>query len=197
VAKAQGLKRYFTGEPCKRGHVSERLISNYRCLTCHDEASSEWKKSHRPICTAQAKQWRDKNREKVRSNKRSYYQTSETERANQALRARKWLEENRDKSRASTARWRKDNLPVAAAAQMRRKANLLKRTPSWADHDKIRQFYILAKELTEQTGVEHEVDHIHPLQGETVCGLHVETNLQILTKAANRAKGIRFDGWVL
>ncbi len=67
----------------------------------------------------------------------------------------------------------------------------------WADHDKIRQFYALAKELTERTGVEHEVDHIYPLQGETVCGLHVETNLQILTKTANRAKGNLFDGWAI
>ena len=33
-AKAQGLTRYFTGKPCKRGHVSERLTSNYCCVEC-------------------------------------------------------------------------------------------------------------------------------------------------------------------
>jgi hypothetical protein len=60
--------------------------------------------------------------------------------------------------------------PIAAAAASRRKAKILQRTPSWADHDKIRQFYILAKDLTDFTGVEHEVDHIYPLQGRNVSG---------------------------
>lgn len=36
-ALAQGLKRYFTGRPCYRGHIAERLISNRKCLECHAE----------------------------------------------------------------------------------------------------------------------------------------------------------------
>lgn len=34
-AVAQGLKRYFTGKPCSRGHVSERAVSHRGCLQCH------------------------------------------------------------------------------------------------------------------------------------------------------------------
>jgi hypothetical protein len=192
-----GSKRYFTGKPCKRGHVSERLVINHRCVQCQALQDSAWRKAHRSERSKQKQEWCSKNRERVRELKRSHYRDNPSARESQAKRARKWLEENRDKSRASSAKWREANLDIAAAAQMRRKAKLLQRTPSWADHDKIRQFYSLAKELTEQTGVEHEVDHIHPLQGKLVSGLHVETNLQVLPKIANRAKGNRFECWTL
>lgn len=195
-AKAQGLTRYFNGKPCKHGHVSERLVSNHRCVECQTLQGSEWKKAHRVECAEQKRKWCEQNREKVRALKKSYYKTNPKERELQAKRARKWMEANREKYRVSSAKWRKANLPTAAAAASRRKAKLLQRTPSWADHEKIRQIYTLAKDLTDFTGVEHEVDHIYPLQGKLVSGLHVETNLQILTKQANRAKGNRFAGWV-
>lgn len=192
-AQASGLTRYFTGKECKRGHLSERMVSTFACVDCLSSHTSKWKKAHRHVCTPTSKKWREANREKVRALKRSYYKDSPKERGLQAIRGKRWQEENRDKSRASSAKWRKSNLPIAAAAASRRKAKLLQRTPKWADHDKIRQFYILAKELTESTGTKHEVDHIYPLQGKYVSGLHVETNLQILTMGANRAKGNRFS----
>lgn len=50
-----------------------------------------------------------------------------------------------------------------------------------------------AARLTRRTGIVHEVDHIVPLQGENVCGLHVETNLRVITKAANREKSNRWQ----
>lgn len=33
-ARAAGLHRYFTGQPCKHGHIAERLVSNHTCLEC-------------------------------------------------------------------------------------------------------------------------------------------------------------------
>lgn len=190
-ARRQGLTRYYTGCACKHGHIAARMVSNRRCTDCSNTQSGLWKKANREVCSKQRNRWAQANREKVRALKKGYYESSPEERANQALRSRRWLEANREKSRAATARWRANNLDKAAAGQQRRRAKKLQRTVAWADHDKIRQFYALARELTESTGIPHEVDHIYPLQGELVSGLHVETNLRVITKSENRSKGAR------
>ena len=65
--------------------------------------------------------------------------------------------------------------------------------PLPGDGDKIYAIYAEAKRLTKQTGVKHEVDHIVPLHGELVSGLHVSWNLQVLTREQNYAKSNRFD----
>lgn len=66
-----------------------------------------------------------------------------------------------------------------------RRARLLQATPPWAELDEITQFYLNCPEG-------YEVDHIHPLRGENICGLHVLKNLQYLTAEANRSKGNKF-----
>lgn len=67
------------------------------------------------------------------------------------------------------------------------------RTPSWADEEKIREIYNLAKKIRKETGVKHEVDHIIPLRGKLVSGLHVPENLRIITEHENRVKRNSFD----
>lgn len=59
-----------------------------------------------------------------------------------------------------------------------------------ADPIKIAEFYAEAKRLTLETGVPHEVDHIHPL---VAGGKHHEDNLQVLTMVENRSKGGKLD----
>lgn len=79
-------------------------------------------------------------------------------------------------------------------AQSRKRAKRLRDAqPPWANMGKILSFYRKAKRLTEKTGIVHQVDHIIPLQGETVCGLHVETNLRVITKRENVKKRNSFD----
>lgn len=53
----------------------------------------------------------------------------------------------------------------------------------------IQEFYDIAVARTTQTGVVHNVDHIHPLEGENFQGLHVPWNLQVLTVQENVLKG--------
>ena len=65
--------------------------------------------------------------------------------------------------------------------------------PTWANKSKINEIYLRSQELTRETGVKHEVDHIIPLQHPRVCGLHIPENLQILTKSENRKKSNYFE----
>ncbi len=68
-----------------------------------------------------------------------------------------------------------------------------KSMPVWADKNAIKEMYIKARQLTAETGVKHEVDHIIPSNHELVCGLHVENNLQILTETENITKSNIFS----
>lgn len=68
---------------------------------------------------------------------------------------------------------------------------MLKATPVWADLTAIEAVYKEAAKLTRATGIKYEVDHFFPLQGNTVCGLHVLSNLRIITKTENIQKGNR------
>jgi hypothetical protein len=63
--------------------------------------------------------------------------------------------------------------------------------PQWADLDAINDLYRRAKMLTESTGIPHEVDHIEPLLGKDVSGLHVEYNMRVITRTENRRKSNR------
>lgn len=68
-------------------------------------------------------------------------------------------------------------------------------TPPWADRSAIAATYRHAAELTRRTRIVHHVDHIVPLQGDGVTGLHVECNLRVIPARDNQRKGNRWtDG---
>ncbi len=82
----------------------------------------------------------------------------------------------------------KNYIKVAASRAIKQKRFKLA-TPLWADLIKIKDMYVLAKRLTMETGVAHQVDHFVPLNGRKVCGLHVHTNLRIIRRDINIRKG--------
>lgn len=83
---------------------------------------------------------------------------------------------------------------AARANTAKQRAARKLRIAAWANKDAIRKFYEEAERLTRKTKILYEVDHIIPLLGVNVSGLHVENNLRVITKRRNRMKSNRFDG---
>jgi 5-methylcytosine-specific restriction endonuclease McrA len=109
-------------------------------------------------------------------------------------RTNRWKKENRCPiaHKEAVLLWQRRNPDIANARSMRRVASKLRRTPKWLtkeDHGSIREFYTSAKELEKIFGIKYHVDHIIPLRGANVSGLHVPWNLQILTAKENTKKG--------
>lgn len=82
--------------------------------------------------------------------------------------------------------------PIYVAYGNAREAHIKQATPPWVDMALILTLYKEAAALTAETGVMHNVDHIIPLRGKNVCGLHVHTNMQVLTEAENKRKHNKF-----
>lgn len=82
------------------------------------------------------------------------------------------------------------------AAQQKRRAAKIQRTPCWLTHEDrkaIAACYAMARKITHETGVRHQVDHELPLLGTTVSGLHVPENLRVVPAAGNQRKGNRLE----
>ncbi|MFN9115642.1 MAG: HNH endonuclease signature motif containing protein, partial [Bacteroidota bacterium] len=102
-----------------------------------------------------------------------------------------YREANREKVRAAVRKHYQKNPTVYVAGWAKRNAAKLRATPIWADQGQIKAIYKSAKDLSVATGIPHEVDHIEPLRGRNVCGLHVVENLRVVTRSENRKKGFK------
>jgi 5-methylcytosine-specific restriction endonuclease McrA len=98
-----------------------------------------------------------------------------------------------ERFRARVRASQRKNRALGVASCAARKAKKLQATPGWADLRAMRALYAEARRLTAETGTRHEVDHIVPLQGKLVCGLHVLCNLRVVTREANRRKGAKLE----
>jgi 5-methylcytosine-specific restriction endonuclease McrA len=146
-------KWYFTGIPCKKGHIAPRLKSNRGCKEC-----------------AYAR--------------RMAYESTDTYLA--------WKAENK---KTVASNWQKRNKGSVNANTRKRQASLLKRTPKWLtdfDNMKMKCLYQLAVMRTRDSGEDWHVDHIIPLQGKLVSGLHVPSNLRVVPAAYNISKNNSF-----
>ncbi|GAG06311.1 unnamed protein product, partial [marine sediment metagenome] len=101
--------------------------------------------------------------------------------------SKKYREENKEEIKLKSKEYnQKDYVKLLNRKNSaKRKAAKLQRTPSWGNEQKIKEIYLNCPS-------NHHVDHIIPLQGKYVSGLHVHTNLQYLTAKDNLSKGNRY-----
>lgn len=134
-------------------------------------AAARYREENRAKANAVSAAWRKKNGSEI---DRNYYNN------------------NTDQIRIRISDYQKNNRDVCCAISARYKAQKLKATPVWANHDLISAIYKRASEMLDENGKVFHVDHIVPLQSDYVCGLHVENNLQILTGSENMSKQNRY-----
>ena len=134
------------------------------------------------------KAYSEKNKEKEALRLKEYAQNNR-EKVN--LAKKKWRDNNKDKMAVYSKQWRENNKGRHNYLLAKRRINKKKATPNWLtdkDYQLICDYYIMAKELEKVFPWKQHVDHIIPLQGKTVCGLHVPDNLQILSVWQNQVK---------
>lgn len=150
----EGSKAYFTGLPCKHGHIAKRWTATGNCSTCQRNRTNSWQIN---------------NPEKYLA-----YRNSD---------ARK------KSSNESVKRYYAKNKEYYSNKNAKRRADKLQATTVWGQEG-VEDFYKKAKELEKMNPtVKFHVDHIVPLVGKNVCGLHNRFNLQVLTELQNKRKG--------
>lgn len=148
------------------------------CKSCTSIRGKEWILNNAAKRRAIALRWAKANYPYIRKKKAEY-------RARDPLAMRRWALENPDKMHACRKRWDQRNPHRKLKHARDRQARKIKAMPAWADKKEMNQIYSEARKM----GSQYEVDHIVPLRGTLVCGLHCEHNLQIITRRANRQKG--------
>lgn len=152
------------------------------------DRAREWRLQNPDKCKAANARWLENNQKRHRLANEVWFEKNKEYRKEYR---REQYHLNREDELAKAKEWKSANKDVCAAQFMKRKAAKLRATPPWADEDAIKAIYAEARRLTVETGVQHHVDHTYPLQSDWVCGLHVETNLQILTASGNQSKSNR------
>lgn len=145
-----------------RKHNSTKDQLTTYCKTCLYAGQKEWKAKNKEKVTDWWSEYRKENRLQLRQN------------------AKKWREVNKGKKNADTAK---------------RFAAKMQRMPKWlTKEEKLRMscYYQVAAMRTQESGYAWHVDHIVPLRGETVSGLHVPWNLRVIPAQENMNKGNRY-----
>lgn len=113
------------------------------------------------------------------------YRPDPSKQAQQAKLYAEWLANHEDELAERNSELERANQGKNAAYAAKHRAKLLNAIPTWANLAAVERLY------TEAAAARMHVDHIYPLRGETVCGLHVANNLCLLTPLENLKKGNR------
>lgn len=154
-----------------------------RCRPCHNAAYKEWREKNPDKHAARTRGWRGKNKDKVRDSNRRHREKNPELQAKDLERITAWVKANPNaQKRVCAEHYQKNKSAYFARSAARRTqtriGNLLPQHRRW-----VLAIYETARDL----GL--EVDHVVPVKGKTVSGLHVPWNLQLLAPEVNKTKG--------
>lgn len=138
--------------------------------------SAEWQRNNKDKKNAINARYREGKSEQLYEYIKSYYEANPDKKAERKIRQKDWRQSNKGR---------------VSANRRKRQAAKLQRTPEWLtefDSLKIKCLYQVAAMRTRESGYAWHVDHVIPLQGETVSGLHVPDNLQVIPAIDNFKK---------
>ena len=172
----------------------------YRCKAC----MAFYRNKNRAAVLENKRQHYQKNRERLLQEKKEKYpEIADKKRQYQKEYAKNNQQQIRERMKKFYARnpdyykeLRKKYPDRINAKENKRRTAKLKRIPPWLtddDHWMIKEAYALAALRTQMFGFSWHVDHVLPLQGKLVSGLHVPLNLQVIPGSQNTAKGNRFE----
>jgi hypothetical protein len=148
-----------------------------QCKSCRSVyrhgIKTAWYARNRNYARAKTREWREQNTERKQAYRKAEY-------AKNASEAKLAAKVYRKKHPHKLNHW----------VRMRQCAKM-QRTPIWLNSEEkwmISEIYELAKLRTKCTGIAWHVDHIVPLRGKTVSGLHVPLNLQVIPESVNKVK---------
>jgi len=157
----------------------------------------EYYLKNRDKCIVLSKAWVESNKEHVKARKRKYRQNLSREKLDQEnLKARIRYHANKEKQSIRKKLYRSKNKHITNANAAKRRAAQLNRTPKWVtefDLFKIQCMYKVAAMLTRVNKESWVIDHIIPLQGKLVSGLHVPSNLQFMRARDNESKQHKYE----
>jgi hypothetical protein len=168
--QVKSFEAFYASSTHKSGYASW-------CKACESERNKAKNLANRASRLVKAKEWRDANQEK------------------QATAVNAWRLNNPEQTAAIYRDWAQRNKDKVNAKWMQREAAKKCRTPSWLTEDDkwlIEQAYDIASIRTKHFGISFHVDHVVPLQGKAVSGLHVPWNLQVIPAKVNQAKSNHF-----
>lgn len=209
-AKSLKLKRYFTGKACKHGHIFERETTSGQCITCRNlatqrrrkENKEEYKKQkyvwdktyrevHDSVLKAKKHEYYERNKERLKAKSKEYSKNNKEE---IAKKKKIYADGRKEIKAAYDKEYRKNNKHKLSKHSIQRNYKRYQATPPWYTDEKIKinRLYSKRDELSKLWDIQLHVDHIVPIQGENVCGLHCWDNLQLLESSLNLVKGNRF-----
>lgn len=192
-------------KPCRICGSTDRYEKSGKCRPCGTARAKKWRKDNPEQYREQNQKGYKENREKI-IEKATEWNRENTERRREISLGHR--ERNREKLREGgrdyyqaeinvrNKAWRDANPDAKNALTRKRQAAQLDRTPEWLTKDQleeIRDFYTAAEMFKVYTGEQYHVDHIIPLQGSTISGLHVPWNLQVLPAKDNLMKSSKFE----